>query len=75
MTLLHTKTFAGWARGHLLCRVARSDGRFALTFDDGPSPRFTPRVLDQLARHGARATFFTLAPNVQIGRASCRERV
>ena len=30
----------------------------ALTFDDGPHPVFTPRVLEVLDRHGARATFF-----------------
>jgi peptidoglycan/xylan/chitin deacetylase (PgdA/CDA1 family) len=33
-----------------------------LTFDDGPDPTWTPRLLDLLARLGARATFFTLAP-------------
>lgn len=32
--------------------------RIALTFDDGPSPVWTPRILDLLVRHGARATFF-----------------
>ena len=31
-----------------------------LTFDDGPHPTYTPQVLDILARHGARATFFVL---------------
>lgn len=31
-----------------------------LTFDDGPNPRATPRVLDALQRHGARATFFLI---------------
>jgi peptidoglycan/xylan/chitin deacetylase (PgdA/CDA1 family) len=31
----------------------------ALTFDDGPSP-WTVEILDLLAEHGARATFFTL---------------
>lgn len=30
----------------------------ALTFDDGPHPAVTPRVLDLLDRRGARATFF-----------------
>lgn len=30
----------------------------ALTFDDGPHPEFTPRLLDILERHQARATFF-----------------
>jgi peptidoglycan/xylan/chitin deacetylase (PgdA/CDA1 family) len=35
-------------------------GTIALTFDDGPSPATTPRLLDLLDRHGARATFFVL---------------
>jgi peptidoglycan/xylan/chitin deacetylase (PgdA/CDA1 family) len=30
----------------------------ALTFDDGPDPVSTPAVLDALARHGMKATFF-----------------
>ncbi len=34
----------------------------ALTFDDGPDPRWTPRILDALAAHRARATFFVMAP-------------
>lgn len=32
----------------------------ALTFDDGPSPRTTPRVLELLAQAGVRATFFVV---------------
>lgn len=31
------------------------------TFDDGPDPVWTPRVLDALAAAGARATFFVMA--------------
>ena len=34
----------------------------ALTFDDGPDPVWTPRVLDVLRRVEARATFFAIAP-------------
>ena len=34
----------------------------ALTFDDGPDPVWTPRVLDALDRAGVRATFFVIAP-------------
>jgi peptidoglycan/xylan/chitin deacetylase (PgdA/CDA1 family) len=34
----------------------------ALTFDDGPDPDGTPLVLDALAHHDARATFFVIAP-------------
>jgi peptidoglycan/xylan/chitin deacetylase (PgdA/CDA1 family) len=33
---------------------------FALTFDDGPSPQYTPALLDTLAAHDAAATFFVV---------------
>ncbi len=36
-----------------------------LTFDDGPHPEVTPRVLDKLAEHGAKATFFCIGRNVE----------
>ncbi|SDZ16518.1 Glycosyltransferase, catalytic subunit of cellulose synthase and poly-beta-1,6-N-acetylglucosamine synthase [Micromonospora pattaloongensis] len=36
----------------------------ALTFDDGPDPVWTPRVLDVLRRHGAHATFFVVGSRV-----------
>jgi peptidoglycan/xylan/chitin deacetylase (PgdA/CDA1 family) len=32
----------------------------ALTFDDGPHPDFTPKLLDLLSRFGAKATFFLI---------------
>jgi peptidoglycan/xylan/chitin deacetylase (PgdA/CDA1 family) len=41
-------------------RGPRSRKRIALTFDDGPDPKVTPLVLDALAKHGARATFFAI---------------
>ena len=37
----------------------------ALTFDDGPHPERTPAVLDLLAQHGQRATFFVIGENVR----------
>src|SRR3712207_2867320 len=36
----------------------------ALTFDDGPSPRWTPQVLDILRARGVKATFFVIGANV-----------
>jgi peptidoglycan/xylan/chitin deacetylase (PgdA/CDA1 family) len=36
----------------------------ALTFDDGPSPRWTPQLLDVLREHGVTATFFLIGSNV-----------
>ncbi len=38
----------------------RRPGELALTFDDGPNPACTPRLLDTLASHGVRATFFLI---------------
>ena len=40
--------------------AAGSAGVVYLTFDDGPTPAWTPRVLALLARYQARATFFVL---------------
>lgn len=36
----------------------------ALTFDDGPDPEWTPRLLDVLKRHGAKATFFAVGARI-----------
>lgn len=41
-------------------RVVTDRRVVALTFDDGPSARYTPRVLRDLAQAGARATFFVV---------------
>lgn len=37
----------------------------ALTFDDGPSPEVTPRLLDLLAKHAVTATFFVTGVNAK----------
>ncbi|GAB3853780.1 bifunctional polysaccharide deacetylase/glycosyltransferase family 2 protein [Dactylosporangium cerinum] len=36
----------------------------ALTFDDGPDPRWTPRVVEVLRRHHVNATFFVVGSQV-----------
>lgn len=38
----------------------RTSGAVALTFDDGPHPDITPRLLDLLQQHQLRATFFVV---------------
>jgi peptidoglycan-N-acetylglucosamine deacetylase len=57
-------------RSNLLARTHwRSDDaretRVALTFDDGPHPRWTPAVLDVLRERGLRATFFVIGENAR----------
>ena len=63
---------AGWknyysARDHWLgtiigCETTQKIA--ALTFDDGPLPESTPKILAVLARYRVQATFFLLGKNV-----------
>jgi peptidoglycan/xylan/chitin deacetylase (PgdA/CDA1 family) len=46
-------------------RGATGRRRVALTFDDGPHPETTRRVLALLAEHGAKATFFVVGQKVE----------
>lgn len=39
--------------------------RVYLTFDDGPDPEWTPRVLDALDKEGVKATFFAIGQQAQ----------
>jgi len=50
--------------GDALIAPARP-GELALTFDDGPNPAWTPRLLEMLAAHEIRATFFLLGGYAQ----------
>ncbi len=43
-------------------------GTVALTYDDGPDPLWTERLLEQLGEGGARATFFPLTPRAIVHR-------
>jgi peptidoglycan-N-acetylglucosamine deacetylase len=46
--------------GRTLARLPAGGKRIALTYDDGPNDPHTLRLLDVLARHGVRATFFMI---------------
>lgn len=37
----------------------------AITFDDGPDPLYTPAILDILAQHNVKATFFMVGRHVE----------
>ena len=47
----------------------RSSNQIALTFDDGPDPDQTPRLLDLLQKHNVRATFFVIGEKVERHRS------
>jgi len=52
-----------WAVGRLRA-LARQRRMVCLTYDDGPGPQLTPRVLELLASTGTRATFYLLGRRV-----------
>jgi peptidoglycan/xylan/chitin deacetylase (PgdA/CDA1 family) len=60
-----------WPRGRVLGAnlvrlpaAAAARMEVSLTFDDGPDPEVTPRVLDLLDRHQAKASFFCVGEKV-----------
>lgn len=48
-----------------LMEQSQAHPEVALTFDDGPSPKYTPLLLDGLKERNVRATFFLLGQNVK----------
>ena len=51
--------------GRALGRIDSDRKVVALTFDDGPNPDATPRILDTLGEKGVRATFFVLGSHAE----------
>lgn len=49
----------------LLWQMPEGRNRLYLTFDDGPNPEVTPRVLRLLEAYNAKATFFCVGDNVR----------
>jgi len=76
-------TAAGlWPRSKLLGpnwthlpNAAAAAGAVAITIDDGPDPTITPRVLDLLDEHRAKATFFCIGERVEQHSQLAREIV
>jgi peptidoglycan/xylan/chitin deacetylase (PgdA/CDA1 family) len=44
-------------------KSAAGGKKIALTFDDGPHPRYTPKILSMLEEYGITATFFVVGEN------------
>ncbi|MFV1994413.1 MAG: polysaccharide deacetylase family protein [Verrucomicrobiales bacterium] len=56
-------------------RVKISEPYLAITFDDGPHPSNTPRLLDMLAQRNIKATFFVVGTNVESYPAIMRRMI
>lgn len=47
-------------------RISGTPGQFVLSYDDGPDPRHTPKILNVLDEFNATATFFVLMSKVRL---------
>ncbi len=52
-----------WQEG--IIRKGKSKTKVAITFDDGPHPDFTPKILDVLKQKKVKATFFLTGGNAE----------
>jgi cellulose synthase/poly-beta-1,6-N-acetylglucosamine synthase-like glycosyltransferase/peptidoglycan/xylan/chitin deacetylase (PgdA/CDA1 family) len=57
--------FTALPSSYVVQRTGDRPGLLALTFDDGPDPRWTPAILDILKQENVPATFFIIGKNGQ----------
>jgi peptidoglycan/xylan/chitin deacetylase (PgdA/CDA1 family)/spore germination protein YaaH/GT2 family glycosyltransferase len=62
--LIRSADYTALPSGHIVERGGNAPRQVALTFDDGPDPRWTPRILDVLRQHNVPATFFVTGMHV-----------
>jgi hypothetical protein len=63
--LISDQTYDVLPSSYVIERYGQKPGLVALTFDDGPDARWTPKILDILKRKNAPATFFVIGENMQ----------
>ncbi len=51
--------------GKNIVRLSTDQRIVALTYDDGPSPPYTDQLLDILAKHNVKATFFLIGKRIE----------
>lgn len=71
------RTYTSADRGMMPYRALSlyKTGKFTLTFDDGPHPTRTAKVLDVLKKHNIKATFFVLTSLINEGNAHLIKRM
>ncbi len=62
---IKSEQFTAMPSSYVVQRTGDRPGMVALTFDDGPDPRWTPAILDILKRENVPATFFIIGKNGQ----------
>ncbi|HEX8445403.1 MAG TPA: glycosyltransferase [Sphingomonas sp.] len=61
--MIHAVRYDRLPAGYVVERTGNARKLVALTFDDGPDPHWTPRILDILKAQGVPATFFVTGAN------------
>src|SRR5215467_7036175 len=62
-SLITTEDIKLFPKPYVITRYGAADHKLALTFDDGPDPNTTPKILDVLKQEHAPATFFCIGLN------------
>ncbi|CAN5134008.1 glycosyltransferase [soil metagenome] len=73
-SLIRSASYAALPTLNLVQRAGHNRRLVALTFDDGPDPRWTPQILDIPKRNRAPATFFVTGANA-LGEAGLLRRI
>lgn len=63
--LIAGETYTKLPTSYVIQRVGEKPGKVALTFDDGPDPVWTPRILDILREKKVHASFFVIGENME----------
>ena len=66
MRLIKPPRFLRFLYPSLIWRMPKGNKRIYLTFDDGPHPTITPKVLNVLKLYNAKATFFCIGKNIEL---------
>lgn len=63
------ETYRQIPSAYVIQRTGDSPGKIVLTFDDGPDPVWTPKILDILKQENVKAAFFIVGSNGQTNPA------
>jgi cellulose synthase/poly-beta-1,6-N-acetylglucosamine synthase-like glycosyltransferase/spore germination protein YaaH/peptidoglycan/xylan/chitin deacetylase (PgdA/CDA1 family) len=73
--LISGETYQVMPTSYVIDRYGAHPGWVALTFDDGPDGRWTPKILSILEQKDAHATFFVIGQNMQANPAIVQREV
>lgn len=63
--LITSQTITKFPTPYVLNQYGSSPNKIAITFDDGPDPQWTPKILDVLKQKNVKATFFLIGAEAQ----------